>query len=686
MPLHDALPMLPVGRRHEDKRIRYIGYLEEEHFAHEAAELMGKRSFDEAPPVVSLVQLFAPNFYSFTADALSRLNLILSGLSTTDREKLVVAIPSNGGRLRNFMWPLLSLFGINKGNSVPYPIRSVRQVVSTGVDDASAPRLRAKRFLLLDFVPVRSDWRVDTAHLPSRYALRSLRESLLFHLGLSQSRDMDDDLRVDSTAGKVSQASEGTQHRKRLLYIRRSTAAVRRISNEEAMLEMISAELDWCSRHNGGIWREEPIGVESTTSYQEDGMPAPVIECELRVLDDVYPLPLFQTARLMSSANVVLGVHGAGWANILFCVRKRTSAVELALPESHAIYTAHLAAALGLSFEAVALRGAGLHSAAKVRAPIARLKDALRRALRWAGSSDWASESSNVVSATNRAASAMIEFASSNVYYPERLKAPSHELVVARFDEDPSWCRPYNCTVYNKGSPLVGVRGRFRVVELPNIGRESHTWLWHITHRWRNGLADRTTFMQADPHDHLLPGVDISFYVNSSSDVFMPITAAATVDLRRLAHRDGFAPFAPFGGEFSEPFEKWRARNRARLRVLLQPSAFWHKRGGYNQSLLPPSFDRQSAMPLLDQPLHWVTARARAQRSRKFATFWRDFLGIAPPPVLYHAQGAQFTLSKSAILHRPYSLYRTLLDELRGNDPVAGYYLELMWWEIFVGL
>ena len=46
-------------------------------------------------------------------------------------------------------------------------------------------------------------------------------------------------------------------------------------------------------------------------------------------------------------------------------------------------------------------------------------------------------------------------------------------------------------------------------------------------------------------------------------------------------------------------------------------------------------------------------------------------------------QGAQFALSRRAIRSRPRSFYRALLDELVHIDPVASYYLELMWWQIF---
>ena len=91
-----------------------------------------------------------------------------------------------------------------------------------------------------------------------------------------------------------------------------------------------------------------------------------------------------------------------------------------------------------------------------------------------------------------------------------------------------------------------------------------------------------------------------------------------------------------------------------------------------------------SVPQLLDQPLAWITQRREAQRAKSFSTFWRYWLGCEPPPLLYHAQGAQFALSREAIRMRPRSFYQALLEvELRHIDPVASYYLELMWWYIF---
>jgi len=71
------------------------------------------------------------------------------------------------------------------------------------------------------------------------------------------------------------------------------------------------------------------------------------------------------------------------------------------------------------------------------------------------------------------------------------------DLIVARYKEDVAWTKEasdmgYNVIVYNKfeGENL-----------LPNVGRESHTYLHHIIENWDN-LADITVFVQGNPFEH----------------------------------------------------------------------------------------------------------------------------------------------------------------------------------------
>ena len=73
------------------------------------------------------------------------------------------------------------------------------------------------------------------------------------------------------------------------------------------------------------------------------------------------------------------------------------------------------------------------------------------------------------------------------------------DLVVSRFNEDISWLsqiKGFNTFIYNKGNQLE------RSISLPNIGREAHTYLYHIINNYDN-LSDWTFFTQGHPFDHV---------------------------------------------------------------------------------------------------------------------------------------------------------------------------------------
>jgi hypothetical protein len=82
-----------------------------------------------------------------------------------------------------------------------------------------------------------------------------------------------------------------------------------------------------------------------------------------------------------------------------------------------------------------------------------------------------------------------------------------HELVVAKYKEDLSWLNQIvatfpdtTVTVYDKSgtTPPTCWPG---ALPLPNVGRESHTYLTHVIENYDN-LADFTTFLQGNPLDH----------------------------------------------------------------------------------------------------------------------------------------------------------------------------------------
>ena len=75
-------------------------------------------------------------------------------------------------------------------------------------------------------------------------------------------------------------------------------------------------------------------------------------------------------------------------------------------------------------------------------------------------------------------------------------------LIIARYNEDLDWLNKYNnfkITVYNKGLKLKN-NLFYRVINLENKGRESHTWLYHIVNNY-NKLDDINIFLQGKVDD-----------------------------------------------------------------------------------------------------------------------------------------------------------------------------------------
>ena len=60
-------------------------------------------------------------------------------------------------------------------------------------------------------------------------------------------------------------------------------------------------------------------------------------------------------------------------------------------------------------------------------------------------------------------------------------------LIIARYNENLEWLKKYQdfkIIIYNKGQKLKKNR-LFNIIDLENVGRESHTWLFHIVNNYK---------------------------------------------------------------------------------------------------------------------------------------------------------------------------------------------------------
>jgi hypothetical protein len=78
------------------------------------------------------------------------------------------------------------------------------------------------------------------------------------------------------------------------------------------------------------------------------------------------------------------------------------------------------------------------------------------------------------------------------------------DIVIAKYKEDVSWSNQFKTSrviIYDKSGEDNGF------VNLPNFGRESHTYLTHIINNYDN-LPDYTCFLQGNPFDHLSVNIE----------------------------------------------------------------------------------------------------------------------------------------------------------------------------------
>lgn len=104
-----------------------------------------------------------------------------------------------------------------------------------------------------------------------------------------------------------------------------------------------------------------------------------------------------------------------------------------------------------------------------------------------------------------------------------------NQIVVSLYNEKVDWINKleklnkYEIYVYNKskGCPKeIESRVREKKIiyeELENVGRESHTYLYHIRKHWRT-LGDKIFFTQAEPFDHIDPKND-----NATNEFFFSL-------------------------------------------------------------------------------------------------------------------------------------------------------------------
>lgn len=87
----------------------------------------------------------------------------------------------------------------------------------------------------------------------------------------------------------------------------------------------------------------------------------------------------------------------------------------------------------------------------------------------------------------------------------------NYQVVVARYNESVDWLSMFKDSrvyIYNKGEPIS--KCPYKVFQLPNVGREAHTYLQFIVDNYYK-LPDVVFFTQGRIDDHVQPQKDTIF-------------------------------------------------------------------------------------------------------------------------------------------------------------------------------
>tara|TARA_B100000242_G_C42998756_1_gene463950 strand:- start:26 stop:730 length:705 start_codon:yes stop_codon:yes gene_type:complete len=205
----------------------------------------------------------------------------------------------------------------------------------------------------------------------------------------------------------------------------------------------------------------------------------------------------------------------------------------------------------------------------------------------------------------------------------------SKSIIVARFNEDISWLKPYkdfNLMIYNKGSDLPNPINK-NIIKIKNVGRESHTWLFHIVNNYNN-LDDINIFLQGRIDD-----LGCMAYKN-------PYQYLKQID------KYGFA-VSRYG--ILGPYHwKWHVGIDKDIR---------YKKKWENESISRSNIGFRSFAKKLFPEIPWIIATS---------------------------YGGCFAVKKELIRSYNLSFYKSLLDILSSHkDPIEGHYMERLWCYMF---
>jgi hypothetical protein len=257
------------------------------------------------------------------------------------------------------------------------------------------------------------------------------------------------------------------------------------------------------------------------------------------------------------------------------------------------------------------------------------------------------------------------------------------EVVLAQYDEDIRWSDLYRAvrTVYCKGDESMYLLTP-DCTRLPNVGRESHTYLHHVVERY-DSLAGWTVFSQAGaptlgygfhkhgpehPGGHMFRGVSFHDYVlgegpfNDSDDARFLFDAAIKVDNGTLWYKVNSDYANALGSK----------QSGVRMRRPCQIHGTVETRPEHNFSVIQNY--------LAHKCFHGNATRVPLALQSYVRNELGGHLGSR---TVFFSQGARFAVSRARIRQRPRAFYQRLLDLVsESKSPCQGFFNEWLWYYI----
>lgn len=216
-----------------------------------------------------------------------------------------------------------------------------------------------------------------------------------------------------------------------------------------------------------------------------------------------------------------------------------------------------------------------------------------------------------------------------------------YEIVVAHYNEDLAWLKSVveHCKVYSKGGPKHTPELRFEMEALDNIGREGHTYLYHIV-KYYESLKDVTLFTQGRVDDH---------------------TDLTALEMKKIALKTEPGRVTTFPHRAMELFNLWDGFP-------------WEKYPCWAKWSSPAGIFKDK--------------KALKTPAQYFKDFFDNFGHEGPPDSIGFQPGAIFAVRRETIQQHPKELYQQMLEdlflgEMKSIDPETGHYFERFWLALF---